>query len=101
MKKWPIFILLLITLIETFFPCCLADECNATEIATTQNEDKQQQEGTCSPFFACATCPGFVEFAKQIHIVEPVAEKQVHHESLQLYNLSAFQASYWQPPRSC
>lgn len=101
MKKWLTFLLLLITLTGTFFPCCLIDECNDEEIATAQQENKDQPEGNCSPFFACATCSGFTEMTKTVQVKQPVVENQVHNENLLIFNLSTYSSSFWQPPRSC
>jgi hypothetical protein len=101
MKKWLTFILLLIALTGTFFPCCLVDECNEKELVTSQKESKQQPEGACSPFFACATCPGFTEMSKPIQVVHPVFEKPVYYQSTLTFNLPTYSPSFWQPPRSC
>ncbi|HEX8676034.1 MAG TPA: hypothetical protein VF700_02380, partial [Segetibacter sp.] len=95
------FILLLITLTGTFFPCCLVDECNDEEIAAAQKENKQQSEGACSPFFACATCPGFTAMSKPVQVVQPETENRLHHETLVVFNLPTFASCVWQPPRSC
>jgi hypothetical protein len=101
MKKWLTFLLLLVTLLGTFFPCCLVDECNDEELAASPKENKKQSEGNCSPFFACATCPGFAEMINPVPIIQPVKENQVHHETLAVFNLTTFASSFWQPPRSC
>jgi hypothetical protein len=101
MIKWLTFLLLVITLSGMFFPCCLVDECNDEEIATAQSKNKPKQEGNCSPFFACATCPGFAEMVKPVQIKQPVKDNQVHHETLVVFNLTTFASSFWQPPRSC
>ncbi len=101
MKKWLTFLLLLITLTGTFYPCCLVDECNDEEIATAQKENKKQTEGNCSPFFACATCAGFIQMSNLVQIITPIIENQVHHERLVIFNLTTYSSSFWQPPRSC
>ena len=99
MKKWLTFLLLLITLTGTFYPCCLIDECSEDEITSAQNENKQKQEGTCSPFFACATCPGFAAMLKPIQIAQPLLESPIHSEAVIAFNLASYSASFWQPPR--
>ena len=101
MKKWLTFILLIITLTGTFYPCCLVDECNDEEIATAQQENKDEPEGNCSPFFACATCPGFAATSKTVQIYQPVIQNQIHHETFVIFNLTTYASSFWQPPRSC
>lgn len=77
----------------------MVDECNDEEIATAKKENKQEPEGNCSPFFACATCPGFTEMSKPVEIVQPIIESQVSHGTIVVFNLSTYSASFWQPPR--
>jgi hypothetical protein len=101
MKKWSILILLLITAAGTFIPCCGVDDCCADQIAKSTRHEKRQTEGTCSPFFACASCSGFVELSKPIQLIQPVVEKQVHHENIVKFNLATYFSSFWQPPRFC
>src|SRR3954447_24789143 len=101
MKKWLVFILLLITTAGTFIPCCSIDNCSADRPANTSNHQKHQNEGTCSPFFACATCPGFVELAKPIQLAKPLVEKIIYYQSILKFSLPTFSSSFWQPPRSC
>jgi hypothetical protein len=99
-KKSLIFILLLITITATFIPCCLADNCCEEQITHTTNKNQKNEE-TCPPFFACTTCSVFVELAKPILLIQPIIEKQVHHERIVVFILPAYSASYWQPPRDC
>jgi hypothetical protein len=101
MKKGFTFLLLLITLAGTFFPCCLGDKCNDEEITTSQKQNNKQEEGNCSPFFACASCTGFTIMTKPVQIVQPVTEIQVHPETFVVFNLTTYSSSFWQPPRSC
>jgi hypothetical protein len=100
-KKWLFFILLLITAAGTFIPCCSIDDCCADQVTKTTNHDKHTSEGTCSPFFACTTCPGFAETAVPVQLAEPVTEKTVYHQTIVKFNLPAYSSSFWQPPRSC
>ena len=99
MKRWLTFILLLVILAGTAFPCCLIDECNDEELAAAQQENKKQTEGNCSPFFACASCQGFAEMSKPVQIIHPVIENKVHHETFIIFNLTTYASSFWQPPR--
>jgi len=101
MKKWLVLILLFIVVAGTIVPCCAVDDCCADHLTNTTNHDKHKNEGTCSPFFACPTCPGFVELSKALQLVEPIVEKTVHHEVIVKFNLPTYSASFWQPPRSC
>ncbi len=91
----------MVTAAGTFFPCCVSDACCADQVTNSSHSGKKQQEGACSPFFACATCPGFTEISKPILLVLPVFETQVHHEINIVPDLSAYASTFWQPPRSC
>jgi hypothetical protein len=101
MKKWLTFLLLLITLSGTFYPCCLADNCSDDDIASSQKKNNEQADGNCSPFFACASCTGFTIMSKPVEIIQPVIEIQVPTESFKVFNLTSYEASFWQPPRVC
>jgi hypothetical protein len=99
LKNFLVVILLIITTAGTLFPCCIVDECCAEQLATSSSHEKHQPEGNCSPFFACATCPGFVGLSKPIQLVLPVSEKQVHHERILNFHLTSYASAFWQPPR--
>jgi hypothetical protein len=101
MKKWLVWILLLITTVGTFVPCCSLDDCCTAEVAGTINHNKHKDEGTCSPFFACATCPGFIELTKPIQLNFPETENLIHHQSIVKLSLPTYSSSFWQPPRCC
>jgi hypothetical protein len=101
MKKWLVIMLLLVVAAGTFVPCCGVDDCCADQLTNTTNHDRHKNEGACSPFFACATCPGSVIVTNAVQIQIPVAEKPVHHQPLLKFNLPTFSPSFWQPPRSC
>ncbi len=94
------FILLLLTASGTFFPCCTQDEC-ANEIATSTAGDADHDKGACSPFFACATCPGAAELHKVALAPVPETEVVMHREVVYFERLSTFSSSFFQPPRFC
>jgi hypothetical protein len=100
MKKWFTFILLLVTLTGTLFPCCLIDDCNDEEIVTGKKENNQEPEGTCSPFFSCATCPGFAEISKSVKLVQPEPRIHYHYPKNVSFILSTYSASLLQPPQN-
>lgn len=101
MKKWLVLLLLIITSAGTIIPCCDIDDCCVDQFENSPNHEKNQSEGSCSPFFACGTCAGFVELSKLIYLIQSVPEKQVHHEQVTRFHLTTYAASYWQPPRYC
>lgn len=101
MKKFFVFLLLLITAAGTFIPCCGVDDCCADQVTNTTNHDKHKNEGGCSPFFACATCTSSIEMTKPVQIEFPNVEKIIHHKAIVKFDLSTYSSSFWQPPRSC
>ncbi|ANE52137.1 hypothetical protein [Flavisolibacter tropicus] len=101
MNKWLTIILLLIITAGTFIPCCSVDDCCIEQQATTTNREKHTNEGACSPFFACTTCPGFVALATPIQLAEPYKELTIHHQGTVTFQLPSYFSSFWQPPRSC
>jgi hypothetical protein len=100
MKKWLVLILLLITAAGTFVPCCGIDDCCADQ-AIAANHNNHENEGICSPFFACATCSASVELTKTIQLDFPSAESLVHQHAIMKSDLPSYSSSFWQPPRSC
>ncbi|SMO79905.1 hypothetical protein SAMN06265350_11229 [Solitalea koreensis] len=88
-------------------PCCAWDHCDSEDTVTTiKGNDKKSHtndetgKGTCSPFFACSSCSGFVTNAAVSIIIElpsinpvPLLVKYINHYSLQRSN------PIWQPPQ--
>jgi len=99
MKRWLVIILLFITGAGTFIPCCEVDDCQADQLTSSQKSDDNKEEDNCSPFFACATCPGFVELSKPIQLIQPLVQLQVHHTDFISLTLSTYSAKLFQPPR--
>src|SRR4051812_27609131 len=100
MKNWLTFLLLLVTMTATFYPCCGKDDCcNDNLTAATNNHNNHKSEGNCSPFVTCGTCPGFVVSAKLVQIPVITEEKPVHHTGAISLTLSTYAASLLQPPR--
>lgn len=101
MKRWAVIIMLFITSAGTFLPCCLLDDCCVDQAALSPNENEHKEEGTCSPFFACITCAGFVEITKPLQLTVLVFHKPIHEEIEFIFIPSNYIHSFWQPPRSC
>jgi hypothetical protein len=101
LKQWFVILLLLITVVATFVPCC-ADGC-ADEISTTAaaHEDEHDDKGNCSPLFACSTCAPSVI----IHTAEPLVTLQaIDHAQFPFFiarPLSTWHPSLFQPPKVC
>ena len=98
MRKLFVFILALIVIAASSVPCCPADGC-ADEVAQTSSGQVPLEKGTCSPFFSCAGCSGFVNVAKPIQIAGPATERTVHYEKTIAFNISSYSSSFFQPPR--
>ena len=81
-------------------PCCMAENGCEDEISTSSSHEDDKDD-TCSPFFACAGCAGFVARAKALQLPELPAEKHVHYQKMEEYHTTSYDANYWQPPRPC
>jgi hypothetical protein len=101
MKRLLVFILSLIVLTGSLTPCCPGDNCGdeMTGQASSEKQD-HEQEGVCSPFFACGSCPGFVQLARHFSVPVPEVNASVHHEKLTVLITSAYYSSFFQPPRN-
>lgn len=101
MMKWLVLLLVFMITAGTFIPCCGAADCCADQPAGTGSANEHKTEGTCSPFFACGACSGFVQLYKPVHVASLFVEKQVHYSTIPTFNLSTYSPSFWQPPRTC
>ena len=98
-KLFFAFILSLIVLTETVVPCCLWDNCNEEEIASSHEEDATKK-AACSPFAACATCTAVVLITKPnfpVIVLQKIVLK--HTAANPFFVLSSYQHSFLQPPR--
>jgi len=95
-----VFILLLLTALGTCFPCCMHDGCAIENPASSAKEDGHN-EAACSPFFACATCPGAVELPRAVAPPAPEIRETPQHQAFYLTRLSTYSTSFFQPPRIC
>lgn len=93
------FLLLLLTASGTFYPCCMEDDCADELVASSTEGDQQHEETTCSPFFACGTCPGAVDLPKVETITIPSTGEKLEHQGVYLVRLASFSPSFFQPPR--
>lgn len=98
-QRWWAFILIMIVAIAAFTPCCTIDDCQGDTIAK-QESSKPSAEGGCSPFFSCASCPGFTTTAKTITVPAPADCLLQYFETYINYHSSSYTASPWQPPRT-
>lgn len=101
MKKWLAFLFLFLMLAGSFYPCCIVDDCTADHAWTEQQKERPSKEGTCSPFFACASCVGFVQLSRPIAVPQPLPQLPVHYESVERFTPLILYSSFWQPPRFC
>lgn len=100
MKKWFVFLLALIVIAGSVTPCCTEDDCQ-DEQPTSSSKGESHEEGNCSPFFACATCAGFVQVAKPVQVPQSITARPLHHEKIIVFVTSTYYSSFFQPPRSC
>lgn len=95
------YILILVVAVAAFTPCCTGDEHPNETVAATQHDTREGDDGcSCSPFFACATCSGFVSTAKAISIPAPAGYQISWFEGVLPRISSAYTSAPWQPPRA-
>jgi hypothetical protein len=99
LQKTLFFILFLVTAICTFTPCCV-DECDES-ISAQEHGHKDEKSAACSPFFACGTCPCYVEVARPIQFAEPLVDKNEYPSEIGQSYFFTYSSSFWQPPRNC
>ncbi|MEM1136074.1 MAG: hypothetical protein AAGI07_09555 [Bacteroidota bacterium] len=84
-------------------PCCSDDDCNdeiKTEHADNHSQDNKDNDyNTCSPFFTCGTCSGFVCARAEFDFKEVAFVKDKLVTVYKPHFLSDFFAKIWQPPR--
>ena len=94
------YILLLIVAVAAFTPCCTGEEHGDESIAAEHHDSGEGDDGcSCSPFFACATCPGFVSTDVPISIPAPADYRVSWFEGTLPSFSSAYTSVPWQPPR--
>ncbi|HEU4471226.1 MAG TPA: hypothetical protein VFR58_09090 [Flavisolibacter sp.] len=98
MKKGIAFLLVLITLAASVFPCCPSDGC-ADDAGYTAPAGTCNDDGACSPFFACSTCPGFVSLTRIPRLPAPLSALPVHFQARTAVLANLFYPSFFQPPR--
>ncbi|RYZ20596.1 MAG: hypothetical protein EOO16_16190 [Chitinophagaceae bacterium] len=100
MQRFLVFLLLLLVSVATLAPCCRYDDC-ASEHATAKHEDQDKGDGACSPFFACASCPGFVATHKPLRVPLSPPEAPLRHVAREAFApLQYVYRSFWQPPKN-
>jgi hypothetical protein len=99
-KRWLTYLLLLITMAGTFYPCCMRDNClNETAQQKRDSQQDQQEKGTCSPFFACGACAALADLHTPCIALSNMPAVILTHHSFYLLQLSTYCASTFQPPR--
>ena len=98
MKKWFVFILAIIVIGGSTFPCCLEDDCQEIQIANSTKEESPEK-GSCSPFLTCNGCTGFIHLTKQVKVPEAVAQIPSYQEELEVLFSNGYYSSFFQPPR--
>jgi hypothetical protein len=78
-------------------PCCAFDDCRQDHTSATT---EQADNGVCSPFFSCTTCPGFTSTASSPVIVagKPVYDNKPFSRYFNRFTACYF-GKFWQPPK--
>ena len=84
-------------------PCCSDNNCNdqiKTENADNHSQDhKDSDRNTCSPFFTCGTCSGFVFIRTRVDFKKAsfIQDKLITVYKSQFTD--GYIAKIWQPPK--
>ena len=84
-------------------PCCSDDNCNdeiKTEYADNHSQDHKDSDcNTCSPFYSCGTCSGFVFSKSGVDFVKVyfIKDKLIPIYKSQFSDY--FFAKIWHPPK--
>ena len=81
-------------------PCCTFDNCAEDKIALqTDNEESEDDCGSCSPFFTCTGCSGFtVSFQIADLEIAPTFSGQQYAGYI-LSSIPDVHYDFWQPPK--
>src|SRR5688500_5285102 len=100
MKKWLVFLLTTMVMAGSVFPCCMETSCEDDQTACSSQKENSHAKGTCSPFFACASCAGFVDVAKHPDLPQPIVQRAARFEKPSILLPSTYLSSFFQPPRN-
>lgn len=102
MRKLIVLFLSVLVMAGSLIPCCPADNCgDELAASTTAHPDEETGSGTCSPFFTCGTCVGFVHQIKTLSIQTCQLPAQEHQSLLTVHISANFIHGFFQPPRKC
>lgn len=89
------------TLFSTAIPCCVFDNCK--DEPQSENSTNDEKDGSCSPFFVCSSCAGFVTLESHALIaIESVVIYDESRTSYPDYSQSFYSQiclGIWQPPK--
>lgn len=95
------FILAILVAVAALTPCCTGEEHGEDAVASAPHDTREGDDGCrCSPFFACATCAGFISTAQPLAFPAPVAYLLQYFEATVASFPSAYLPAPWQPPRA-
>ena len=98
-KKIVAFILAIIVAVAAYTPCCMVDDCHDEPITKQETPKESKAASACSPFFACASCNGFVPAEQVVTLTKPEVFFPKYNLSNFGFTTPAFAAFNWQPPR--
>jgi len=97
------FILSLYVLLLVTSPCCSDENCDddmKKEYVDNHSQDHEDNDNdTCSPFFTCGTCSGFVFTRMEVDFKEVAFVKHIIACVYKSQFVSDFFSKIWQPPK--
>lgn len=90
-------ILLLISLLETFMPCFIWDDCPHENVASSKTNNSEK---SCSPFSYCSVCLAVYIMSEELtlSVVGPASASYITLPDCLLSSL--YCSSFWQPPKA-
>jgi hypothetical protein len=98
------FIAVILVLLLSIKPCCTDNDCSykktTVSASVTKHSPKKKECQSCSPFYSCGSCVGFIVTKTVSYPSFILPQKPVKHNNTygQLY-IDHVALSIWQPPR--
>jgi hypothetical protein len=79
--------------------CCNSSKCEKDSDQKQEHESEDNGCGSCSPFFACGSCPGFTFQAIDLSLSHIDLTASVSYSSYEVRVYSEYFNKKWQPPK--
>jgi len=81
-------------------PCCTIDNCAENKIELqADHEDEDDDCGSCSPFFTCTGCSGFIITLENNNLALITTFSNQQYAGYILSSIPDVHYDFWQPPK--